>query len=706
MVGMPENAALHTAAPSRRETLLAVALFVVALGFHAWGMTVGWGSKNLPGVEYRQAQTALSAYWIKQENNFSLAYPTPVLGQPWSVPMEFPLYQWTVVVTGKVTGWGLTKAGRAVSIGCFYLTLPALFLLLGRWGVAQGRRWLVLALVVSCPFYIFYARAFLIETMALMFAVWFWVAFERAVITRRYDWLVLALLTGTGAGLVKVTTWLLYLLPAGAWALVRLLRGRESGRWRGDLGWMAAAVAVPFAASAWWVWLADRIKARNPLAEFLLSGNLQDFNLGTMATRLSPAYWAMKWRIVSEELTWLPLVGAAGLLAVIAARHRLRQAVFCVLVFVAALWVFPVLYALHDYYYVANTVMLLLAVGLIVVGLSEVPRLRWWGWGVGTLFVAAQAGWYGWHYYPVQSGISPGGNALTSLLCTLTKPNEVIVIAGQDWNAMTPYYARRRAVMLHHEAETEAALLDAAFRNLADEHIGALVVTGGSWAGKAELLRRLPALGLSPQPWLYWRDSWIFLPAARRAEVEESLKLGRHAEIRWVPEAAPKSVSEPLAGSWHEMGEVPADQRWLFQNMQPAPVRFFSTFEPRQQTIALSPSFGAHPWTRLVFQVSRGAHVLRTLAWFDPHASTVNPGGDPTDGVEVTLNLLRPGAAPLMLGRQRVDPVGNPSQRGPVPIRFSFELEADAEVELTIGPGPRGHDTRDWVWLRGPLVIE
>ena len=78
---------------TRGEARWALALFLAGLAFHLWGMTVGWESKNMPGVEYRQAQTAISALFIKQERNFSLEYPTPVLGKPWSIPMEFPLYQ-------------------------------------------------------------------------------------------------------------------------------------------------------------------------------------------------------------------------------------------------------------------------------------------------------------------------------------------------------------------------------------------------------------------------------------------------------------------------------------------------------------------------------------------------------------------------------------------------------------------------------------
>ncbi|MDB6115991.1 MAG: hypothetical protein JWQ62_2936 [Lacunisphaera sp.] len=238
------------------EARFTVGIFALCLLFNLWGVHVGWESKNLPGGEFRQAQTALSAYWIKAENNFALAYPTPVVGKPWSIPMEFPLYQWTVVIMGKLTGWGLTKAGRAVSIACFYLTLPALFLLLRRWNVAPVRRWLVLAVILTCPFYIFYARGFLIETMALMFSVWFWVAFERAVAERSKGWLVVAMLTGTGAGLVKVTTFILYLLPAGWWALTRLWAARKHA-WKSELTWMATAVALPFSATLWWLRFAD-----------------------------------------------------------------------------------------------------------------------------------------------------------------------------------------------------------------------------------------------------------------------------------------------------------------------------------------------------------------------------------------------------------------------------------------------------------------
>ena len=54
-------------------------------------LRVGWSHAHMAGHEFRQAQTALSIQAIDREG-YRLDYATPVLGKPWSIPMEFPLY--------------------------------------------------------------------------------------------------------------------------------------------------------------------------------------------------------------------------------------------------------------------------------------------------------------------------------------------------------------------------------------------------------------------------------------------------------------------------------------------------------------------------------------------------------------------------------------------------------------------------------------
>ena len=695
---------------SRRETQIYLVWFALALGFHAWGVSVGWGCKNLPGQEFRQAQTALSAYWIKKDKNFSLAYPTPVLGKPWSIPMEFPLYQWAVVETSRVTGWGLTKAGRAVSITCFYLTLPALFLLLGDRQVPWGRRWLVLAVVLTCPLYIFYVRAFLIETMALMFALWSWVALERAVRTRHPGWLALAVIAGTGAGLVKITTYLLYLLPAGVCALGQLWRGRRAGRWRGDLAYMALATVVPAVIALWWVRQADAIKAGNPLADFLLSANLRDFNLGTSASRLSPTYWAMKWRIIRDELTWLPLAGGVALAGLLGARTRRWQAAGFTLLFLVPLGVFPVLYALHDYYYIANTLMLLTALGLLLVGVAENPRRCWLAPALTLVLIVGQAWRYGQHYYPSQQGanaeICAGGSQLTAALKALTRPDEMLVITGQDWNSMIPYYAERRALMLPHETSLNQTKLDLSFDRQADQRIGALLITDPDWSGKEDkaiLVHRLSSWGLSDQPWLAWQNVRVFLPADRREEV--IAYLGSHAEsdLHWAQGSPPVPVPLP---AWHGFRELTPAQQENFAGFFPRPERVLYTFDPVVVERDGVRELWAHPVWRAVFHLSAGPHRLRTALRFNTDAYQAGERERPTDGVELRLSTTGADRKIIVLAQRFLDPAGHPEDRGVVDIELPFALAREGKVELLIGPGRRGSNARDWLWIHGPVRFD
>jgi hypothetical protein len=689
--------------PTRTEFRAGLALFLVCLGFHLWAMTVGWESKNLPGVEFRQAQTALSAYFIKQEGNFSPAYPTPVLGKPWSIPMEFPLYQWTVARISDLTGLGIAKAGRLTSMAGFYLLVPAVYLLLDRWRVAPARRWLALALFVTCPLYIFYARAVLIETMALMFAVWFWVAFERAVAGRHCGWLVVAAVTGSGAGLVKVTTFLVFLVPAALWCARRLGSSRANSDRTRDLAWMSAAVVLPFAATLWWLHFSDATKALNPLADFLDSANLRTFNLGTTAMRLSPDLWARKWRIISEELTWLPAVGVCFVLWLAVSRRRWVEVALCTGVFLLPLAVFPLLYALHDYYFLANTVMLSLALALGVVAIVETLDRPGFGHALVLAIAVVQAGFYFAHYYPVQAGVSPGGDGLTDSLRVLTQPDEIVVVAGQDWNSMIPYYAQRRALMVRYDAEQDARRLDAAFRELAGEKFGALVVAG-PLAEHQKLIDRLVSLGFAAEPLYSWGPGTsVFLPRAHEKQGSLQLQENLFQGVHFSPGKEP--ATERFAGQWREISGLTAAQRLAFQAIQPQPVRFYTQYGLRITNSPGKISFNAHPVTCLVFRLPAGHHSLRATVEFNPAAYVSAVAAERTDGVQVVL--WGPGKVNgrRALRTELIDPVNNPADRGIRALKADFTLDQPGEVELQFRPAPNHRDTRDWISL-DRLVID
>jgi len=598
-------------------------------------------------------------------------------------------------------------AARSISVACFYLMLPAVWLLLGRWGVAAGHRWVALAVVVSSPYYIFYGRGVFIETMALMFSVWFWVAFENAVERRHRGWLAVAVLAGTGAGLVKVTTYLLYLIPPGAWAVRRLWRTRKGGAWRTEFAWMAAAVAVPCGAALWWVGHADAVKAANPLAHFLTSASLREFNLGNSAMRWSPELWAMKWRIIREELTWFPLVAGCLLIALLRARHRLAGMALCAGVFIAALVIFPQLYAIHDYYFMASALLLLLFMGLALAGLAESRAPRWLATAALLTVVSCQAGRYFGHYYPTQSSISVGGDGLTAALKAMTKPDDVIVVFGHDWNAMIPFYAQRRAIMVRDRGQESPEHLGRSLELLGDTRIGAVVIDDREDNG-ADRLAPFIKLGIDPRPFCRWQNMMVYLPPERRAEAVYMMNGLGFSGVKWATADIPEDAGpEPkFDGNWHETKKMITHQRAVFQAMQPMPVRFFSSFGPLIDRVNGLLEYNAHPDTRLVFSLPAGAHRMRCLVWLPPAAYDPQLADDKaTDGVEVTFSQRRADGTVEVLFTRLIDPRRNESDRGVLPLQADFTMDRAGEVELFFGPGPAGNNTCDWVKLNR-LVID
>ncbi|MDI1320737.1 MAG: hypothetical protein PSW75_11185, partial [bacterium] len=534
------------AARGRRFDRVVVVAFVLLGLFHLWCATVGWQSNNLPGGEFRQAQTAISAYFIQQEDNFSLAYPTPVLGKPWSIPMEFPLYQWTVVALSNRTGLDLTQAGRAVSLACFYLTLPGIFFLLGHLNIPRIRRLVVLGMILTCPLYIFYARAFLIETMALMFSVWFLLAFIDAVEAGGRWWLLLANLMGIGAGLVKVTTFMLYLLPAGTWGLWILYHSRSTEHvpgWKKFLllvRWIALATVLPFAVTLWWMHFADATKALNPNAEFLLSASLNGFNFGFAGARLSGEIWHALWAVLRLNLVWPPVLAVCLVALAVFGRRWWGRAAICLGVYLGVQLLFPQLYAWHDYYSVASGVLLMAALsfGLLALMESRLPRTL-----VLLVITAVFAGqiWLYWsELYQTQRQVSPGGSGLTEALTSLTQPDEAIVVAGDDWSSIRPYYTRRRALMIRNGKEYDEPYFTAAIGTLKGEHVGALILPHEKpgFPGLLDLAAR--ELGIDPRPVLQWRDVRVYLNAEKRTRILNNLRQTNFHDVKWMPGSEPK----------------------------------------------------------------------------------------------------------------------------------------------------------------------
>lgn len=248
------------------------------------------------------------------------------------------------------------------------------------------------------------------------------------------------------AMLVKVTTGVFWLLPILGYRIDR----RGWSMHRRDVA-LAAIAGLPLLAIAVWTTYADAVKASHAETSWLTSAMLVEWNFGTLGQRLSlPNWWSILGSVV--RLVSGPFIAAAVAGVAVGMRSHLRRYWTSVLLAcVLPIVVFFNLYLQHDYYLATIAPGIALLIGAGAVHLWEsAPRARTrlaalalLSWGI-TLF----GGWYLWT--PMYEALSdPEGMAPQAAeLAALSRPDDLVLVIGRDWDPAVLYYARRRGLTL------------------------------------------------------------------------------------------------------------------------------------------------------------------------------------------------------------------------------------------------------------------
>lgn len=464
-------------------------LFILSLIFFLGSISIGWNSTLLDYYGFRQTQTAITVSYLLKGGPW-LAYETPVLGPPWSIPFEFPLYQWIVASAVKVGGFPIDQTGRFVSVLFFILALYPIFKILKALKLTTNNILLILSLICFSPQYIFWSRTFMIESTALALSayyLWFVFLYFEKLDPSQKKWHILAgiALFGALAGMVKITTFFAFIFGALLLFLSQLYRQiKESTDYKGknvlaEIKFILFAFVIPTAATLLWMSFADAQKALNPLADFLTSASLKTWNFGTLADRLSMTTWFLFYqRTITDLIGENKLLFIVGFCGLFCNSKYLKIALTSLLFFLIPLCTFTKLYIVHSYYAYANGIFLIVALGVIIANFidSDISFKRVTGYVLLMIIIICSIAHYYTNFRPAQ-GATLRYAEIKKDVDVYTSDKDILLIFGADWSSEMPYYLERRTAMVR-GVMRDTPKYSNLKKNLSDYKIGALIFCG------------------------------------------------------------------------------------------------------------------------------------------------------------------------------------------------------------------------------------
>jgi hypothetical protein len=442
--------AINTESRARNLELRMLQVLVALLALHAaYAFSVGFGHNVSDRFGFRQSQTALDARSLVEGSPW-FAYQLPLFGPPYGLPFEFPLYQWVTALFVTIGHIPLIAAGRIVSIIFFLTCIVALWKILDFFHTELNGKLTIVALLLVCPIYLFWSRTVMIETCALSVCMWFTLFALRSASDFNLKNLAIAAALGVLAGTVKITTLVPFWIALAVWLAVHFWKHLIGPKTSAILA--AVLLGVPLMAGVAWVRFADSVIARNELAaSFLLSSNLREWVFGRLADRVRPELWdSVSARMLPEVLGTTAFLFCILVLLPLVQRYS-RHAAICIVLFFVPILVHPNLHRIHSYYQTSNAIFLIAASGFLICGLLRgSERHRIVGSALFVVLIVSCLYRYYNSYFPAQQKEFNGLTIAGEVVQRHAKPNQLIIVNGNQWSSEIPLYSHRPAIMNLH----------------------------------------------------------------------------------------------------------------------------------------------------------------------------------------------------------------------------------------------------------------
>ena len=477
------------------NSLILFILFASATAIAFWHSSI-----NQPLVDihdFRQTQTALTTFFLNPVDLQTLLnYETPVFGKPWSIPMEFPTYQFLAFHMQSLTLFDLDKSGRLVSLLFGVLVILPVIGIMRIFKINDKGIFSFILLYLTSGIYLYWNRTFMIESTSLFFSIltiYLYLLIRNDFTTLKYNRIHLTntlLLNSslffslTISLLTKPTTSLPVLSLIGLDIIYTVFTAFISRRHPVHevitLNFVLKSIAVLSSIFLLFAWInyADSLKEMNEIGIDLTSQNLRAWNYGTIEQRFSKDLWLDV--VIDRMFTYIGFLPALLLLfsGVRSKSMSNSQRIFVFLnlyLTFLPLLVFTNLHIRHNYYQSANQIYLLISLATCF----SVIRTKTYFNSITlliTLFVIGSYvhfynAYYKYAYIETNEQLEIG-----EIINTNTTSDSAIMIFGADWNPAIAYHSKRKALYLPGEDNPKAdTFLANSDRYLGQLNLGAIV---------------------------------------------------------------------------------------------------------------------------------------------------------------------------------------------------------------------------------------
>lgn len=502
-----KDAQLKNDAGKKTWNIVIITSFIVSIIIFFKFTLLGIDHSIIEQHGFRQTQTGLTAlYFIKE--GFKLNYITPFYGYPWTVPMEFPFYQYCVALLVKLTAINLDVAGRITSLFFFYMSLIPIYGIIKLITKDKIAPLVIMIVLFLHPLIIYWSRTFLIESAAVFLNLtYLWLGLKLLYEEKRILYFIIIVLSFI-APISKSTTGLIHLACLGVFYLdAMLIEIRDikiAGVIKKYITRLIIVFGFPLLVTIAWTKYTDNIKSENFTSSFWISTleSAKDWNFGTLDQKLDINTWK---QIDGFEFHLILITIIVSILALLLKLSHSKKIFFFTLAGISGPLIFTNLYYVHDYYSYANSVFYCMSLGLFCANLifeykNQMIKLA----GGVVLSITAYYlynSYTGSFYYNMQKQNNTYFKQIGQNLKQYISDEESFIFYGYIGDPFVPYYAERKAVcMMPYYVDIAKKDPIDFFKKIEKSNIKAMVVCDGKNQDVNLINKTIEYFNMNPQP--------------------------------------------------------------------------------------------------------------------------------------------------------------------------------------------------------------